>query len=138
MTQWYSMCEVCGFNSHSEDEFFIFRSGNKTKRDVQNTILESCVENGNRRLTERKIKRITFFKNLFLFNIIFLIIILYLTFRTINLFLFYLFFERRLISTLILMITYCQDIYLFKKKTKKTRVPILVIPIKFTCSNSQV
>lgn len=40
----------------------------------------------------------------FLLNIIFLLIILYLTFRIINLFIFYLFFEGRLIPTLLLII----------------------------------
>lgn len=42
--------------------------------------------------------------NFFLFNIIFLIIILYLTFSIINLFMFYLFFEGSLIPTLFLII----------------------------------
>lgn len=55
-------------------------------------------------MAREKLNNDDFFKNLFLFNIIFLMVILYLTFRTINLFLFYLFFERRLIPTLILII----------------------------------
>ena len=42
--------------------------------------------------------------NYFLFNIIFLLFILLLTFRCINLFLFYVFFERRLIPTLFLIL----------------------------------
>nr|YP_009158715.1 NADH dehydrogenase subunit 4 [Heliconius clysonymus]AKO73362.1 NADH dehydrogenase subunit 4 [Heliconius clysonymus] len=45
-----------------------------------------------------------FFKGLFLFNIIFLMVMLYLTFSTMNLFLFYLFFESSLIPTLMLII----------------------------------
>ena len=45
-----------------------------------------------------------FYDNFFLLNIIMLLIILYLTFRVINLFIFYLFFEGRLIPTLILII----------------------------------
>lgn len=45
-----------------------------------------------------------FYENFFLFNILILLIMLYLTFRTINLFIFYLFFEGRLIPTLLLII----------------------------------
>lgn len=45
-----------------------------------------------------------YYLNFFLFNLVFLLIILYLTFRVINLFLFYLFFEGRLIPTLLLII----------------------------------
>lgn len=48
--------------------------------------------------------KLNFFVNFFLFNVIFLLIILYLTFRVINIFMFYLFFEGRLIPTLILII----------------------------------
>lgn len=55
-------------------------------------------------IARERLNKNNFFKNLFLFNIIFLILILYLTFRTMNLFLFYLFFEIRLIPTLILII----------------------------------
>nr|YP_009123226.1 NADH dehydrogenase subunit 4 [Heliconius sara]AJM69957.1 NADH dehydrogenase subunit 4 [Heliconius sara] len=44
------------------------------------------------------------YKSLFLFNIIFLMMMLYLTFSTMNLFLFYLFFEGSLIPTLMLII----------------------------------
>lgn len=40
----------------------------------------------------------------FLFNVLFLLFFLFLTFRSINLFLFYLFFERRLIPTLFLIL----------------------------------
>lgn len=42
--------------------------------------------------------------NYFLFNIVFLLFILLLTFSCINLFLFYVFFERRLIPTLFLIL----------------------------------
>lgn len=42
--------------------------------------------------------------NYFLFNVIFLLLILLLSFRCINLFLFYVFFERRLIPTLFLIL----------------------------------
>lgn len=42
--------------------------------------------------------------NYFLFNVLFLLFILMLTFRTINLFLFYVFFERSLIPTLFLIL----------------------------------
>uniref|UniRef100_UPI00315D944F NADH dehydrogenase subunit 4 n=1 Tax=Euthalia nara TaxID=2988396 RepID=UPI00315D944F len=45
-----------------------------------------------------------FYSNLFLYNIIFLLMMLYLTFSTVNLFLFYLFFESSLIPTLMLII----------------------------------
>nr|YP_009045489.1 NADH dehydrogenase subunit 4 [Tanaecia julii]AHA03840.1 NADH dehydrogenase subunit 4 [Tanaecia julii] len=45
-----------------------------------------------------------FYSNLFLFNIIFLLFMLYLTFSVMNLFLFYLFFESSLIPTLMLII----------------------------------
>lgn len=45
-----------------------------------------------------------FYVNFFLLNIVFLLIILFLTFSVINLFLFYLFFEGRLIPTLLLII----------------------------------
>lgn len=55
-------------------------------------------------IARENLYKINFFLNFFLFNIIFLLIILYLTFSTINIFLFYLFFEGRLIPTLILII----------------------------------
>lgn len=42
--------------------------------------------------------------NLFLFNIILLLILLIITFRRLNLFMFYLFFERSLIPTLFLIL----------------------------------
>lgn len=45
-----------------------------------------------------------FYINFFLLNIIFLLIILFLTFRVNNLFIFYLFFEGRLIPTLLLIV----------------------------------
>nr|YP_010563173.1 NADH dehydrogenase subunit 4 [Cnethodonta grisescens]UYX61179.1 NADH dehydrogenase subunit 4 [Cnethodonta grisescens] len=45
-----------------------------------------------------------YYVNFFLFNIIFLLIMLYLTFSVMNLFLFYLFFESSLIPTLMLII----------------------------------
>nr|YP_009538034.1 NADH dehydrogenase subunit 4 [Litinga cottini]AYN60777.1 NADH dehydrogenase subunit 4 [Litinga cottini] len=45
-----------------------------------------------------------FYSRLFLFNIIFLMLMLYLTFSVMNLFLFYLFFESSLIPTLMLII----------------------------------
>jgi len=47
--------------------------------------------------------KIKFYINFFLFNIIFLLIILYITFSVINLFIFYLFFEGSLIPTLLLI-----------------------------------
>nr|WAR51446.1 NADH dehydrogenase subunit 4 [Parasarpa dudu] len=45
-----------------------------------------------------------FYSDLFLFNIIFLMMMLYMTFSVVNLFLFYLFFESSLIPTLMLII----------------------------------
>lgn len=48
--------------------------------------------------------KVKFYINFFLFNIIFLLIILYITFSVINLFIFYLFFEGSLIPTLLLII----------------------------------
>lgn len=55
-------------------------------------------------IASEKYFKIKFFEVFFLLNVIILIIILYLTFRSINLFIFYLFFEARLIPTLILII----------------------------------
>lgn len=55
-------------------------------------------------IARENLNKINFYVNFFLFNIIFLLIILYITFRTINIFIFYLFFEGRLIPTLILII----------------------------------
>nr|YP_010026153.1 NADH dehydrogenase subunit 4 [Ctenoplusia albostriata]QOQ36991.1 NADH dehydrogenase subunit 4 [Ctenoplusia albostriata] len=48
--------------------------------------------------------KINFYINFFLFNIIFLLIMLYLTFSVMNMFMFYLFFEGSLIPTLLLII----------------------------------
>lgn len=50
------------------------------------------------------IYRLNNYINFFIFVILFLLIMLYLTFRTSNLFLFYMFFERRLIPTLFLIL----------------------------------
>lgn len=55
-------------------------------------------------IAREKLYKYNFYLNFFIFNIIFLLIILYLTFSVINLFIFYLFFEGRLIPTLILII----------------------------------
>nr|QJA26195.1 NADH dehydrogenase subunit 4 [Spodoptera frugiperda] len=55
-------------------------------------------------MASESLNKNNFFKNLFLFNIIFLMVMLYLTFSTMNLFLFYLFFESSLIPTLMLII----------------------------------
>ena len=55
-------------------------------------------------MARENLNKINFYVNFFLFNVIFLLIILYLTFRTINIFIFYLFFEGRLIPTLMLII----------------------------------
>nr|AIZ97170.1 NADH dehydrogenase subunit 4 [Heliconius melpomene rosina] len=55
-------------------------------------------------MASESLNKNNFFKNLFLFNIIFLMLMLYLTFSTMNLFLFYLFFEGSLIPTLMLII----------------------------------
>nr|WMQ77898.1 NADH dehydrogenase subunit 4 [Barsine fuscozonata] len=48
--------------------------------------------------------KMNFYINFFLFNIIFLLIMLYLTFSVMNMFMFYLFFEGSLIPTLMLII----------------------------------
>nr|YP_009114157.1 NADH dehydrogenase subunit 4 [Callerebia suroia]AHH92952.1 NADH dehydrogenase subunit 4 [Callerebia suroia] len=45
-----------------------------------------------------------FYENFFLFNVIMLLLLLYLTFSTMNLFLFYLYFEASLVPTLMLII----------------------------------
>lgn len=55
-------------------------------------------------ISRENLLKINFYYNFFLINVIFLLIILYLTFRVINLFIFYLFFEGRLIPTLLLII----------------------------------
>nr|YP_007316761.1 NADH dehydrogenase subunit 4 [Choristoneura longicellana]ADQ64003.1 NADH dehydrogenase subunit 4 [Choristoneura longicellana] len=47
--------------------------------------------------------KIKFYINFFLFNVIFLLIMLYMTFSVMNLFMFYLFFEGSLIPTLLLI-----------------------------------
>nr|WMQ77953.1 NADH dehydrogenase subunit 4 [Auzata chinensis] len=47
---------------------------------------------------------VNFFVNFFLFNVIFLLIMLFMTFSVLNMFLFYLFFESSLIPTLMLII----------------------------------
>nr|YP_010947431.1 NADH dehydrogenase subunit 4 [Comparmustilia semiravida]WGO62461.1 NADH dehydrogenase subunit 4 [Comparmustilia semiravida] len=48
--------------------------------------------------------KLKFYVNFFLFNIVFLLIMLYMTFSVMNLFMFYLFFEGSLIPTLLLII----------------------------------
>nr|YP_010714333.1 NADH dehydrogenase subunit 4 [Amata multigutta]WDD57561.1 NADH dehydrogenase subunit 4 [Amata multigutta] len=48
--------------------------------------------------------KMSFYVNFFLFNVIFLLIMLYLTFSVMNMFMFYLFFEGSLIPTLMLII----------------------------------
>nr|AIW64970.1 NADH dehydrogenase subunit 4 [Nyctemera arctata albofasciata] len=48
--------------------------------------------------------KMNFYINFFMFNIIFLLIMLYLTFSVMNMFMFYLFFEGSLIPTLLLII----------------------------------
>nr|YP_009712026.1 NADH dehydrogenase subunit 4 [Epicopeia hainesii]QGA74574.1 NADH dehydrogenase subunit 4 [Epicopeia hainesii] len=55
-------------------------------------------------MASENLYKINFYINFFLFNIIFLLIMLYLTFSVMNLFMFYLFFEASLIPTLMLII----------------------------------
>uniref|UniRef100_UPI0030FE7A9C NADH dehydrogenase subunit 4 n=1 Tax=Erynnis pelias TaxID=2663706 RepID=UPI0030FE7A9C len=55
-------------------------------------------------MASEKLYKYNFFLNFFLFNIIFLLIMLYMTFSVMNLFMFYLFFEGSLIPTLMLII----------------------------------
>lgn len=55
-------------------------------------------------ISRENLFKLKYYINFFLLNIIFLMILLFLTFRVINLFLFYLFFEGRLIPTLLLII----------------------------------
>lgn len=55
-------------------------------------------------ISRENLLKINYYVNFFLLNIIFLLILLFLTFRVINLFIFYLFFEGRLIPTLLLII----------------------------------
>nr|YP_009139654.1 NADH dehydrogenase subunit 4 [Euripus nyctelius]AKG26376.1 NADH dehydrogenase subunit 4 [Euripus nyctelius] len=50
------------------------------------------------------LNKLSFYSNFFLFNILMLLIMLYLTFSVMNLFMFYLFFEGSLIPTLMLII----------------------------------
>lgn len=55
-------------------------------------------------IASERLFKLNFYFNFFLFNVIFLLIILYLTFRVLNLLLFYFFFEASLIPTLLLII----------------------------------
>nr|YP_010225798.1 NADH dehydrogenase subunit 4 [Anaplectoides virens]UDD75295.1 NADH dehydrogenase subunit 4 [Anaplectoides virens] len=55
-------------------------------------------------MASENLYKMNFYINFFLFNIIFLLIMLYLTFSTMNMFMFYLFFEGSLIPTLMLII----------------------------------
>nr|WAM61658.1 NADH dehydrogenase subunit 4 [Neptis soma] len=55
-------------------------------------------------MASESLYKINFYYNLFLFNVIILLFMLYLTFSVMNLFLFYLFFESSLIPTLMLII----------------------------------
>nr|YP_009236673.1 NADH dehydrogenase subunit 4 [Acraea zetes]AMJ17132.1 NADH dehydrogenase subunit 4 [Acraea zetes] len=54
-------------------------------------------------MASENLNKNNFFEKLFLFNLIFLMMMLYLTFSTMNLFMFYLFFESSLIPTLMLI-----------------------------------
>nr|YP_009967180.1 NADH dehydrogenase subunit 4 [Chalcidica minea]APO08598.1 NADH dehydrogenase subunit 4 [Chalcidica minea] len=55
-------------------------------------------------MASENLYKMKFFDNFFLLNVIFLLIMLYLTFSVMNLFMFYLFFEGSLIPTLMLII----------------------------------
>nr|APC61806.1 NADH dehydrogenase subunit 4 [Papilio dardanus] len=55
-------------------------------------------------MASSNLNKVNFYVNFFMFNIIILLIMLYLTFSVMNLFMFYLFFEGSLIPTLILII----------------------------------
>nr|UAM91042.1 NADH dehydrogenase subunit 4 [Illiberis pruni] len=55
-------------------------------------------------MASENLYKVKFYSNLFLMNIIFMLIMLYLTFSTMNFFLFYMFFEGSLIPTLMLII----------------------------------
>nr|UHA56224.1 NADH dehydrogenase subunit 4 [Ercheia cyllaria] len=55
-------------------------------------------------MASENIYKMKFYINFFLFNVIFLLIMLYLTFSMMNMFMFYLFFEGSLIPTLMLII----------------------------------
>nr|CAB4244812.1 unnamed protein product [Chrysodeixis includens] len=55
-------------------------------------------------MASENLYKINFYMNFFLFNVVFLLIMLYLTFSVMNMFMFYLFFEGSLIPTLLLII----------------------------------
>nr|ATL58857.1 NADH dehydrogenase subunit 4 [Apatura laverna] len=55
-------------------------------------------------MASESLLKTSFYSNFFLFNVLMLMIMLYLTFSMMNLFMFYLFFEGSLISTLMLII----------------------------------
>nr|YP_010443253.1 NADH dehydrogenase subunit 4 [Brunia dorsalis]QHD26865.1 NADH dehydrogenase subunit 4 [Manulea ussurica]UTE83772.1 NADH dehydrogenase subunit 4 [Brunia dorsalis] len=55
-------------------------------------------------MASENLLKLNFYVNFFLFNIIFLLIMLFLTFSVMNMFMFYLFFEGSLIPTLMLII----------------------------------
>nr|WNV26492.1 NADH dehydrogenase subunit 4 [Salassa thespis] len=55
-------------------------------------------------MASENLLKMNFYLNFFLFNVIFLLIMLYLTFSVMNLFMFYLFFEGSLIPTLLLIV----------------------------------
>nr|YP_010627104.1 NADH dehydrogenase subunit 4 [Dierna strigata]WBK26795.1 NADH dehydrogenase subunit 4 [Dierna strigata] len=55
-------------------------------------------------MASENLYKVNFYVNFFLFNVIFLLIMLYLTFSVLNMFMFYLFFEGSLIPTLMLII----------------------------------
>nr|YP_009110420.1 NADH dehydrogenase subunit 4 [Striacosta albicosta]AIX11764.1 NADH dehydrogenase subunit 4 [Striacosta albicosta] len=55
-------------------------------------------------MASENLHKMNFYVNFFLFNVIFLLIMLYLTFSMMNMFMFYLFFEGSLIPTLMLII----------------------------------
>nr|YP_010958771.1 NADH dehydrogenase subunit 4 [Eumorphobotys obscuralis]WNB40519.1 NADH dehydrogenase subunit 4 [Eumorphobotys obscuralis] len=55
-------------------------------------------------MASENLNKMNFYLNFFMFNLIFLLIMLYLTFSVMNLFMFYLFFEGSLIPTLMLII----------------------------------
>nr|UHA56194.1 NADH dehydrogenase subunit 4 [Odontodes seranensis] len=55
-------------------------------------------------MASENLYKMNFYLNFFLFNVIFLLIMLYLTFSVMNMFMFYLFFEGSLIPTLMLII----------------------------------
>ncbi|YP_008757629.1 NADH dehydrogenase subunit 4 (mitochondrion) [Spodoptera litura] len=55
-------------------------------------------------MASENLYKMNYYINFFLFNVIFLLIMLYLTFSTMNMFMFYFFFEGSLIPTLLLII----------------------------------